>query len=122
MAKKKRRILEEKEEEYEFIPSEFDEREFILKDIYGTKVQFVVVGLAVVMGIVGSLLYRFDVNNGWMYATLLAFVWVFAMKKMLILLGFRADLLDIKALLLDYFLFLMLSLGVGILLINAPFM
>jgi len=122
MAKKKRRILEEKEEEYQFIPSEFDEREFILKDIYGTRVLFVVVGLAVIMGIVGSLFYRFDEKNGWIYATVLAFVLVLVMKRLLILLGFRADLLDMKTLLIDYLLFLMLSLGIGILLINPPFL
>jgi len=119
MAKKKRRIVEEKEEEYEFIPSEFDEREFILKDMYGTKVLFVVTLLAIIVGIVGSLLFRID--NGWIVATVLAFVMVLVMKKLLVILGIRADLLDTTALLMDYLLFLVLAFGVCVLLINAPF-
>jgi len=120
MAKKKRRIVEEKEEEYEFVPAEFDEREFILKDIYGTKVLFVITGLALVVGIIGSLLCRTS-ESGWIIATVLALVMVLIMKKLLMLLGFRADLLDMKTLLGDYLLFLMLALGVCIVLINAPF-
>jgi len=120
MAKKKRRIVEEKEEEYEFVPAEFDEREFILKDIYGTKVLFVITGLAVVIGIVGSLLCRIP-GNGWIIATLVALGMVLVMKKLLMLLGFRADLLEMKTLLADYLLFLMLAFGICVLLINAPF-
>ena len=53
MAKKKRRIVEEPEEEYEFTPTEFNEREFILKDIYGTKVFAVAMILGLIVGIVG---------------------------------------------------------------------
>lgn len=120
MAKKKRRIVEEKEEEYEFVPSEFDEREFILKDIYGTKVLFVITGLAIAMGIITSLLCRAH-DSGWIIATVLVFVMVIAMKKLLMLLGFRADLLEMKTLLGNYLIFMMLSLGICILLINAPF-
>lgn len=119
MAKKKRRIIEEKEEEYQFIPSEFDEREFILKDIYGTKILFIVSALAIIIGIAGALLCRMD--NGWVIGTLLAFLMVLVMKKMLVLLGFRADLLDNKTMLMDYGIFIMLSFGVAIICINAPF-
>jgi len=119
MAKKKRRIIEEKEEEYQFIPSEFDEREFILKDIYGTKVLFVVAILAIIIGIIGAAICRMD--SGWIIGTLLALLMVVVMKKLLILMGFRADLLDTKTLLLDYGLFVMLSFGVAIIFINAPF-
>jgi hypothetical protein len=120
MAKKKRRIIEEEEEEYKFIPSEFDEREFILKDIYGTKVLFVVTAMAIILGIVGSLLCQID-TWGWGIATVLAFVLVIVMKKLLILIGFRADLLETKTLLMDYLIFLMLGLGVCILLLNTVF-
>ncbi|MDR3074578.1 MAG: hypothetical protein LBU30_00895 [Candidatus Methanoplasma sp.] len=121
MAKKKRRIIEEKEEEYEFVPSEFDEREFILKDVYGTKVLFVITILAVAVGIIGALLCAVS-DSGWMIATAVAFVIVLAMKKLLLLLGFRVDLLELKTMLADYLLFLMLALGVCIVFINAPFM
>ena len=120
MAKKKRRIVEEKEEEYEFIPSEFDEREFILKDIYETKVLFIITIFAIIIGIVGSLLYRID--NGWIVATVLAFVMVIVMKKLLMIIGIRADLIAMRSLLIDYLLFLVLAFGVCVLLINAPFL
>ena len=120
MAKKKRRIVEEKEEEYEFIPPEFDEREFILKDIYGTKVLFVVTGLAVLVGVIGSLLYiSLEGDLRWIIATLLAFATVLGMKKLLMLMKFRADLLEMKTMLGNYLLFLMLALGVCIVLINV---
>jgi len=120
MAKKKRRVVEEKEEEYEFVPSEFDEREFILKDIYGTKVLYVVTALAILIGVVGAALCQIE-GYGWMIATALAFVVVLVMKQLLMLMRFRADLLDIKTLLMDYVLFLMLGLGVCILLQNTVF-
>ena len=51
MAKKRRIIEKEVEEEYEFIPPEFDEKEFILKDIYGTKVLMAVALLSIIIGI-----------------------------------------------------------------------
>ena len=54
MAKKRRIIEKEAEEEYEFIPPEFDEKEFILKDIYGTKVLMAVALLSVIIGILCS--------------------------------------------------------------------
>jgi len=122
MAKKKRRIIEKKEEEYVFVPSEFDEREFILKDIYGTKVLFVITGLAILVGIIGAVFYAtMDHSIAWVPATALAFGMVLIMKNLLKIFGFRVDLLETKTLLMDYLIFLMLALGVCILLINAPF-
>jgi len=123
MAKKKRRIIEKKEEEYQFVPSEFDEREFILKDIYGTKVLFVITGLAILVGIIGAVCYAtMDHGYAWVPPTALAFLMVLGMKQILTLLKFHVNLLETKTLLLDYLIFLMLALGVCILLINAPFM
>jgi len=43
---------------------------------------------------------------------------VLGMKKLLMLLGYRVDLLETKTLLADYLLFLMLALGICILGIN----
>jgi hypothetical protein len=118
MAKKKRRIIEEKEEQYEYVPPEFDEREFILKDIYGTKVLFVITGLAVMVGIIGAVLCKVGGDNGWYAATAVSFFVVLIMKKLLMLLGFRVDLLELKTMLINYLLFLMLALGVCIVLIQ----
>jgi low affinity Fe/Cu permease len=121
MAKKRRRVVEEKEEEYEFVPSVFDEREYILKDIYGTKVLFVVMGLAVLVGIIGALLCINVAEYGVYIATAVSFLTVLLMKKILMLLKFRADLLELKTMLMNYLLFLTLALGLCIVMINAPF-
>jgi hypothetical protein len=122
MAKKKRRIMEEPEEQYEFTPSEFDEREFILKDIYGTKVMFVVTIMAIVVGILASLIYRIDDGEYWWGGMLLSFFTVIIMKKLFMALGFRVDLLDFKTMLGNYLIFLILALGVCIVFVNAPFL
>ena len=119
MAKKKRRIVEEEPEEYEFTPEEFDEREFILKDIYGTKVLFIVTALAIVVGIIAALLYSIGY---WYGGMILSFLTVLGMKKLLMVIGFRVDLLEMKTMLGNYVLFLMLALGICIIAINAPFM
>jgi hypothetical protein len=120
MAKKKRRIVEEAPEEYEFTPEEFDEREFIHKDIYGTRVLFVVTILAVIVGIVAALIY--DANDSlWYIGMVISFLTVILMKKLFLKLGFRVDLLEMKTMLGNYLLFLMLALGVCIVCINPPF-
>jgi len=121
MAKKRRRVVEEKEEQYEFVPSAFDEREYILKDIYGTKVLFVITGLAILVGVIGAVIVTHVADYGMYIATAVSLVTVLVMKRLLMLLGFRADLLELKTMLMNYLLFLMLALGVCIVFINAPF-
>ena len=84
MAKKKRRIIEQPEEEYEFTPTEFNEREFILKDIYMTKIFLVVMVLGVIIGVVGAVITDlFDM--GWVVATLIAFAVCIGLNKILAL-------------------------------------
>lgn len=120
MAKKKRRIIEQAEEEYEFTPAEFNEREFILKDIYMTKIFVVVMVLAIVIGIVGAVITdAFD--YGWIVATVLAFVVCGCLNKILSLLHFRMDMIETKSMAANYLMFLALALGVCILFINEPF-
>jgi len=122
MAKKKRRITEESEEQYEFVPEEFDEREFILKDIYGTKVLFVVTVLAVIVGLIAALICAYvDASWAWMVATLISFATVLGMKKLLMVMGFRVDLLETKTMIGNYLMFLCLALGCCIVFMNAPF-
>lgn len=119
MAKKKRRIIEEPEEEYEFAPTEFNEREFILKDLYMTKVFMVVTVLAAIVGVIGAIICNH--TGYWWLATIISFVVCFGMPKILAALKFRVDMLDMKSMLGNYLLFLMLALGVCIILINEPF-
>ncbi len=121
MAKKKRRLVEEPKEEYEFTPTEFNEREFILKDIYMTKVFLVVTALAVIVGIVGAIICNHSNNDLWWLATIISFAVCAALTKILGLLKFRVDMLETKSMLGNYLLFLMLALGICILFINEPF-
>ena len=119
MAKKKRRIVEEPQEEYEFTPTEFNEREFILKDIYMTKVFMVVTVFAIVVGIIGAIICNH--TGMWWLATIISFAVCAALTKILGLLKFRVDMLETKSMLGNYLLFLMLALGICILFSNEPF-
>lgn len=122
MAKKKRRIVEEPEEEYEFTPTEFNEREFILKDIYGTKVFLVAMVLGLLVGIIGAIICNnWDSSLAWIVATLISFTVCGLMKKILQLLKFRPEMLEAKSLAGNYLMYLTLALGVCILLVNSPF-
>lgn len=121
MAKKKRRITEEPIEDYEFKPKEFDEREFIYKDIHGTKILMVITILAIVFGIVGAVLCHYGPDWMWYLVTILSLSIAAGLKKILIMMKFRPDLLDNKTMYANYFLFLCLALGICIVFLNPPF-
>lgn len=123
MAKKKRRIVEEPKEEYEFTPAEFNEREFVLKDLYGSKVFLVVIVLAIIVGLVAAVICNHDIGGDYDYviATLLSFAVLFLTKKILVVLGFRPEMLDVKSLAGNYLVYLILALGICMLLVNPPF-
>jgi len=122
MAKKKRRESTEPEDTYEFIPPEFDEKEFLLKDIYGTRILIVVSLLAVLVGAVAACIQSF-IESDWGYGVglLLILLVIIGLKQFLILLRFRIDLMDQKMLIGNYILFFFLSLGIWIILLNEPF-
>jgi len=122
MAKKKRRVGSEPEETYEFVPPEFDEREFLLKDIYGTRILIVVSLLAVLIGVVAACLQSF-INSDYSYwvGLLLIVLVIVGLKQLLTLLRFRVDLMDQKMLIGNYILFFFLTLGIWIIMLNAPF-
>lgn len=121
MAKKKRRITEQPEEEYEFTPTEFNEREFILKDLYMTKIFVVVMAFGFLIGIIGALLTDHIEDYGWIIATLLSFAVCACLNRILSALGFRMDMIEAKSMAGNYLLFLVLGLGICILLTNPPF-
>jgi hypothetical protein len=56
MAKKRKKGKEKEEEEYEFIPPEFDEREFIQKELRDSKAVIVTVIFAIILGIVAGVI------------------------------------------------------------------
>jgi hypothetical protein len=125
MAKKRRLIVEEPEESYEFTPTEFNEREFILKDIYGTKICLVVLALGLVVGVVGGLLCGYGFSHGmieymWVIATAISFGVMALMPKILGLMGFRTDMIEGKSMIGNYLIYLALGLGVCIIIANPP--
>ena len=122
MAKKRRRESDEPEDTYEFVPPEFDEKEFLLKDLYGTKVLLVVTALAVIIGILAACIEKvIDADWGSWPGLLLIFLTMAAFKPLLAILRFRVELVDTKMLFGNYILFFFLSLGVWIILLNPPF-
>ena len=124
MAKKKRRVSEKKEDEYEFVPPEFDEREFLLKDLYGTKVLLVVALFAVIIGILAACIHfalRDITDLGYLVGFLLMFLSIFGMKDILALLKFQPDLLEQRSMMGNYVMFFFLALGIWIMLMNDPF-
>lgn len=56
MAKKRRKDKEKEEEEYEFKPPEFDEREFLLKEIFDTRVVIFTVLFGVAFGVAAGII------------------------------------------------------------------
>jgi hypothetical protein len=121
MAKKRRRENEEPEDTYEFIPPEFDEKEFLLKDLYGTKVLMVVTALAIVLGILAACIHRASDGGLWWLGLILILLAIITLRQLLTLFRFRADLIDQKMLLGNYILMFFLSLGVWIIMLNPPF-
>ena len=123
MAKKRRLIKEEPEEEYQFTPTDFDEREFLLKGIYSTKVLILGIVLAIIIGFVTArIAIALDMNTVAAFVdTLLVFFVCAIMKKLFVAMHIRADLLETKTMLGVYFIYLCLALGMCILFINAPF-
>ncbi|MDR2866821.1 MAG: hypothetical protein LBV13_05430 [Methanomassiliicoccaceae archaeon] len=120
MAKKRRREAKEPEETYEFVPPEFDEKEFLLKDMYGTRVLAVVAVLAVIIGILAGCIQKFA-SGLWPVGLVLIVLAIIAMKQLLALLGFKAEFLEPKTMIGNYIMFFFLSLGIWIILLNAPF-
>jgi hypothetical protein len=120
MAKKKRRIKEEPKESYEFTPTEFDEREFILKELFETKVFFVVILFSLLAGVQWAIFYRLG-NYLWIIGFLVCILLIVKMKDILRLLGIRMEMMAGKSMAGNYIMFMLLATGLAILLINAPF-
>ena len=120
---KKRRIIEKKakEEDYEFVPPEFDEEEFIRKDLYGTKIIFVVAAFAIIIGILCSCVQKAFADTGLWLGLALMFLGVAAINPLLRLLRFDPELLERRTIVGNALFYLLLTLGIWILLVNPPF-
>lgn len=119
MARKKRK--DEKEETYEWVPPEFDEKAFLEKDIEGTKSLMWTALLAVVFG---AIAFAIGVAVGQDLATI-GVIAIFGgaalLNKFYDLLKLDRESVDKKLLAGNIILFILLSLGVWILLMNEPF-
>ena len=123
------KVAKTKEPEYEFVPPDFDEREFILKDIFGTKITIVVAVMAVIMGVICGLVYKSLAENTGLYVGLvLMFGFMFLLKRVLKLITLDPDMLSAgsestgsstKSMVGNYFVYLFLCLAVWILFINS---
>ncbi len=117
---KKRRIIEEPEEEYEFTPTEFNEREFILKEMYTTRIFAVAMVLAIIVGVVDAILINTWPLEGSGYylmsipATLISFAGLIAIKKLSAILGFHPELIEVKSMAGQYLMYLAMALGICI--------
>lgn len=118
MAKKKRRVPEEKEEKYEFVPPEFDEKEFLIKDIQVTKICWTVTILSIIMGMVAYFFSEVTVSMAVGFLILL--VSLLGLKQLLSFLRFDMSEIDTKGMLGNYLLFTLLFLGIWILCMNPP--
>lgn len=120
MAKKKRRIIEEPEEEYEFTPTEFNEREFILKETYSSRIFFLSMGMAVVIGIIGAIIIKvapMESNGFYMssiIATIISFAGLFLIRKIAGALGLHPELIEVKSMAGTYLMYLAMALAVCI--------
>ncbi len=118
MAKKKRRIIEEPAEEYEFTPTEFNEREFILKEIYSTRIFWVSMVIAIIVGVVTAILIKtYPMVSGGYYlmsipATIISFVGMFLIKPVSSKLGLHPELIETKSLAGTYILYLGMALAI----------
>lgn len=125
MAKKRRIIqktVEEEEDSYEFVPPDFDEKEFILKDMYGTKVLIAVFVMAIISGIlIGLLQFALRDMKGniglWLGLIIAVAVMVF-MRNILRALGHPEESIEPKGMIGNYIMYALLTLGIWVLTLN----
>ena len=132
MAKKRKIVAKSKEPEYEFVPPDFDEREFILKVIYGTKITLAVTAIAVVIGIIcGFVDKSMEDEIGIYLGFLIMFGVMLLLRRILKLIRLDPELLSAgsqstgsstKGMIGNYFIYLFLCLAIWILFINPPIM
>jgi hypothetical protein len=114
---KKRRKEEVEEEKYEFVPPDFDEKAFLQKDMLGTKTLMITTVVAIIIGI---LAYYLGIYNALLGGAIIIFGaailrWIYPL--------FKINIRDIekKTIAGNIGVLLVLSLGIWIMLMNAPF-
>lgn len=116
MAQKKRKEPEVKEE-YTFTPPDFNEREFLEKDITVTKTVLLSALLALVFGVVAY----FTTDISYVIGLLIIVIGAVALKYIFDLLPWDFSKVENKTWLGNGAMFFFLALGIWILLLNPPF-
>ncbi len=116
MAQKKRKEPEVKEE-YNFTPPDFNEREFLEKDITVTKTVLISALLAVVFGAVAYL----TTGLTFVIGLLIIVIGAVALKYIFKFLPFDLSVVENKTWLGNGAMFFFLALGIWVLLLNPPF-
>ncbi|MHC1680144.1 MAG: Ig-like domain-containing protein [Methanomassiliicoccales archaeon] len=116
MAQKKRKEPEVKEE-YNFAPPDFNEREFLEKDITVTKTVLISALLAAVFGVVAYL----TTDLSYVIGLLIIVIGAVALKYIFQFLPFDLSAVEFKTWLGNGAMFFFLALGIWVLLLNPPF-
>ncbi|MGD9962774.1 MAG: hypothetical protein AB7S97_02610 [Thermoplasmata archaeon] len=119
MAKKRKKEKENKEE-YEYKPPEFDEREFLLKELKDTKTVLMTVGYAAFFGLVAGLVSNIDAGLVLIGFALLAFG-AFSLKYFYPLVKVDVSTFQKKNWAGNIMYFFMTFLAVWVLMLNFPF-
>jgi hypothetical protein len=117
MARKKRKV-EKEEEEYEWVPPEFDEKAFLQKDIKGTRALIVTVLSCLGFAIIG---YFVSVSVHWALGFVALFAGIILLTFIYPYVGVDRALLERKTIIGNYALFFLLFLGLWVLFLNPPF-
>ncbi|MCQ2086268.1 MAG: hypothetical protein MJY54_02460 [archaeon] len=122
MARRKHIIQKDTKKEYEFVPPQFDEKEFITKDIYETKVLAVIAVISVITGLLCSYIQK---NSPPMFGPTLSLALFClitrSLRNIMATLRFNVQAIENKSWLGNYIMFMFLGMGIWILMINAPF-
>ncbi|MDD1764931.1 MAG: hypothetical protein LUO84_00560 [Methanomassiliicoccales archaeon] len=112
--KRKKEVVEE---EYEFVPPEFDERKFLENDIRGTKILLLTAAFAIVFGIIAYILGGFNIYLGLivMIAGMVALRYLYPLAKI------PWSTVEKKTFFGNVGLFFFIFLAVWIILLNVPF-
>jgi hypothetical protein len=115
--KKKKEPQKKKEEEFEWTPPNFNEREFLEKDIRGTKTLLVTALISLICGILAFLLGEI----AWLLGMVIIIAGIISLKYLYPLFKLDPKEIEKKSWAGNIAIFFFLSLGIWILLMNPPF-
>lgn len=119
MAKKRKKQKKEEEEKYEFVPPEFDEKQFLLDEMSATKRVLLIVGFGVLIGALAGVLTIITANG--LFGLVMLIVGFGSMKMLFIWMKFDLSKFKRRTWLENSAWFFFTFLAVWILVINPPF-